>query len=51
MKRLTDPTFRYYPAADTDIKRTFARLKREAEAKKKAEQEHRTVSILRKKTA
>lgn len=25
MKRITDPTFRYYSAAATDLRRTFAR--------------------------
>ena len=29
MKRLTDPTFRYTPAAATDIRKTFARIKKE----------------------
>lgn len=34
MKRphLMDPTFRYYPAADTDVARTFARVRREMKA-------------------
>lgn len=29
MKRLTDPSFRYVPAASTNLKVTFARVKRE----------------------
>lgn len=31
MKRLTDPTFKYIPALETDIRATFARIKAEAE--------------------
>ena len=39
-KRLTDPTFKYVPAAKTDIAATFRRIKREiAEAKARAEAE------------
>jgi hypothetical protein len=29
MKRITDPDFRYVPAIRTDIRRTFARVRRE----------------------
>ena len=29
-KRITDPGFHYVPAAQTDIRKTFARLRREA---------------------
>lgn len=29
MKRITDPSFRYTPAAATDIRKTFARIKRQ----------------------
>jgi hypothetical protein len=29
MKRIDDPTFRYVPAIRTDIRRTFARVRRE----------------------
>lgn len=34
MKRphLMDPAFRYYSAADTDVSRTFARVRREMKA-------------------
>lgn len=32
MKRITDPSFRYVPAAQTDIRRTFARLRKEQRA-------------------
>lgn len=29
MKSLLDPTFRYRPSFDTDLRRTFARIRRE----------------------
>lgn len=29
MKSILDPTFRYTPAASTDLRRTFARVRRE----------------------
>lgn len=29
MKRLTDPDFKYVPAARTDLRKTFARVRRE----------------------
>lgn len=29
MKRITDKSFRYVPAAETDIRKTFARVRRE----------------------
>lgn len=32
MKSLLDPTFRYTPAAATDIRKTFARIAREQKA-------------------
>lgn len=35
-KRLTDPTFRYFSSADTDVRRTFKRVL--AEQKKAAAQ-------------
>jgi hypothetical protein len=35
-KRITDPTFRYTPSVETDIRLTFARIRRE---RKKAQQE------------
>jgi hypothetical protein len=28
-KRITDPAFKYIPAAQTDLKKTFARIRRE----------------------
>jgi hypothetical protein len=30
MKSLLDPTFRYVPSSQTDIRKTFARIRREA---------------------
>lgn len=38
MKRITDPTFKYTPAMDTDIRKTFERVRRELE---QAEQQRR----------
>lgn len=37
MKSLLDPTFRYTPAHETDIRRTFARVRRQlaTEARRK----------------
>jgi hypothetical protein len=32
MKSLLDPTFRYVPSGQTDIRKTFARIRREARA-------------------
>jgi hypothetical protein len=34
MKRLTDPTFRYVSAVDTDIRKTFKRVRVEIKARK-----------------
>lgn len=35
MTSLLDPKFRYHSSADTDLRRTFARVRREQEAAKK----------------
>ena len=35
MKSILDPTFKYTPSSKTDVRKTFARLRREAEAKKR----------------
>jgi hypothetical protein len=34
MKRLLDPTFKYVPSEQTDIRKTFARIKREQQQAK-----------------
>ena len=39
MKRITDKDFRYTPAAKTDIRKTFARIRREQEQERKAAEE------------
>lgn len=36
MKSILDTSFRYTPAAQTDLRKTFARIKREQREKKKA---------------
>jgi len=36
--RILDPKFRYTPAANTDIRKTFAKVRRELEAKKREQQ-------------
>lgn len=37
MKSLLDPTFRYTPAVATDLRKTFARIRRERAAAPKAD--------------
>ncbi len=37
MKSILDPTFRYTNAASTDIRKTFARIKRERDKEREAE--------------
>lgn len=37
MKSILDPTFRYVPAASTDIRKTFARARREQREQAKRE--------------
>jgi len=34
MKSILDPTFQYVPAVETDLKKTFARIRREQERAK-----------------
>lgn len=36
MKSILDPTFRYVPASKTDLKKTFARVRREMAAQAEA---------------
>jgi adenine-specific DNA glycosylase len=49
MARLLDKDFKYFPACDTNVKRTFARIRREQEAEKKAEAEaeKQTAAVVR----
>lgn len=35
MKSLLDPTFRYVPSGQTDTRKTFARIRREARAEER----------------
>lgn len=37
MKSILDPTFRYTPSVQTDIRKTFARVKRERRQQEEAE--------------
>ena len=52
-KPITDPTFRYTPSVQTDLRKTFARVRREAkqhaeaEAATKAEAEHKVRQLKR----
>ncbi|MEO8566553.1 MAG: hypothetical protein ABI541_09245 [Betaproteobacteria bacterium] len=41
MKSVLDPTFRYTPSIDTDLRKTFARLRREARAQETQRDEPR----------
>jgi hypothetical protein len=50
MKSILDPTFRYTSSAATDLRKTFARIRREqAEAAKRAELNKTNVSALKRK--
>jgi hypothetical protein len=41
MKSVLDPTFRYTPSIHTDLRKTFARLRREARAQETQRDEPR----------
>ena len=41
MKSVLDPTFRYTPSIHTDLRKTFARLRREARAQAVQQDESR----------
>jgi hypothetical protein len=41
MKSVLDPTFRYTPSIHTDLRKTFARLRREARAQEAQRDEPR----------
>lgn len=36
MKRILDPSFRYTPSFDTDVRRTFDKIRRQERARRKA---------------
>lgn len=42
MKSILDPTFRYIPSAQTDLRKTFARIRRE-----QAKQEAKPLAVVR----
>ena len=51
MISILDKAFRYKSAAQTDLKSTFARVRREMKAQKERDaREHVNVSILKRKT-
>jgi plasmid stabilization system protein ParE len=47
MKSILDPSFRYTPAAQTDLRETFARVKKEQEEKARMEAEQRLDKVIR----
>jgi len=49
VKRILDPKFKYVPAAATDIRRTFQRIR--AEQRKSAEETQAKVQPLKRKSA
>lgn len=52
MKRITDPTSRYHPSYDTDVKRTFRRERaRQARARREAIAMARTTKRLLREAA
>lgn len=44
MKSILDPSFRYIPAASTDLRKTFARIRREQAAAAKRNDSTRTAA-------
>jgi hypothetical protein len=46
-----DPSWKYVPAAATDISKTIARVKRELKEQAKEAQEHRTIKVVNLKKA
>lgn len=47
-RSLLDPAFRYTPSAHTDLRRTFARIRREIRAQAQAEAKSSAVVPIRK---
>ena len=39
MKSILDPSFRYTPSSETDVRKTFERIRREQQAKIRPEQQ------------
>ncbi len=48
MKSILDPSFKYVPSAETDIRKTFARVRREARAQERPGREDapRNIALL-----
>ncbi|MCL4763745.1 MAG: hypothetical protein KJ018_18550 [Burkholderiales bacterium] len=46
-KSILDPAFRYTPAAATDLRKTFARIRREQRKAREQEQAKRVIPIKR----
>ena len=51
MKSILDPTFKYVPSVQTDIRKTFARIKRERKDAEERERVHAKILELRKRRA
>jgi uncharacterized protein related to proFAR isomerase len=45
MKSILDPTFKYTPSTNTDVRKTFAKVLREERLKAKQEQERKRVVV------
>jgi hypothetical protein len=45
MKSILDPTFKYTPSTNTDVRKTFAKVLREERLKVKQEQERKRVVV------
>ena len=45
MKSLLDPTFRYVSSAETDIRKTFARVRREMRARERSPERGRERAV------
>ncbi len=48
MKNILDSSFRYRPSYATDLRRTFARLRRDERAKTRRQAREAAVAVLRK---
>jgi hypothetical protein len=45
MKSILDPTFQYTPSVRTDLRKTFARIRREQKAAAEARNEHVVLAL------